>query len=130
MNAKAYRILVAATVAGLALTVGGSAVAGGPIGSLPRGWSHAEINVTIKGQAHTLILDRGRVQSTSTSTLVLKERDGSVVTVPVSSTTKVRVNGQPGSLSDVQVGFLAVTVRVDGGAAKRVHAFDPARRAG
>lgn len=117
------RVLVAATAA--ALTVAAAALAGGPIDSLPRGWSHAEINVTVKGTPHTLIFDRGRVLTASASSIVLKERDGSVVTVAVNGGTRVRINGQPGSLSDVQPGFHAIAVRVDGGAAKRLLTFRP-----
>ena len=117
------RVLVAATAT--ALTVTAAALAGGPIDSLPRGWSHAEINVTVNGTPHTLIFDRGRVQSASASAIVLRERDRSVVTVPVNGRTRVWINGQPGSLSDVQPGFFAVTVRVDGGAAKKVRAVRP-----
>ena len=120
-----HRARVLAVTAAAALTVTAAALAGDPIGSLPRGWSHAEINVTVKGTPHTLIFDRGRVQSASATALVLKERDGSVVTVAVNPRTRVRINGQPGSLSDVQPGYLAITVRMDGGAARQLRAFRP-----
>jgi hypothetical protein len=119
------RTIAAAALAGLALA---GIAAAAPLESLPPGWSHAEINVTVNGRSHTIILDRGRVQSTSSSTIVLRERDGSIVSVPVSPATKVRVNGQPASLSAIQPGFTATTRRVDGGAARLVQAFDPARR--
>jgi hypothetical protein len=118
------RIGAAALVAAAALT--GTAFAGGFQDQLPAGWSHAEINVTDKrGVSHTIILDRGRVQSVSAAAIVLRERDGSVVTVPVNPQTKVRVNGTAASLSGVRAGFRAFTFRVDGGAAKRVGAFAP-----
>ena len=79
----------------------------------------------INGKPHTYILDRGRAQSVSSSVVVLRERDRSVVTIPVNGATKVRVDGQPGSLSDVQPGYLVIAVRIDGGAAKQLRAFRP-----
>ena len=36
------------------------------IGSLPPGWSHVQVNVVIKHQAHTVSYDRGRVQAVGT----------------------------------------------------------------
>jgi len=128
MPAVRLRILAAVFAAGLALA-GVAAAAGtpGPIASLPPGWSHAEVNVTINGETHTLIYDRGRVQSATSSSLVLKERDGSVVTIPVGPKTRVRVNGQPASLADVQQGYFASTLRIDGGPAQLVRAFAPRR---
>jgi hypothetical protein len=124
----ALRLRILAAVFGACLTLAGVAAAAGgpgPIASLPPGWSHAEVNVTINGQPHTLIYDRGRVKSVSSSALVLKERDGSVVTIPVGAKTKVRVNGQPASLTDVQQGYFASTLRIDGGPARLVRAFAP-----
>jgi hypothetical protein len=122
------RLRISAAVAASALVAAGAALAASPpIGALPAGWSHAEINVMIKGKPHTFILDRGRVQSMSSSVVVLRERDGSVVSVPVGARTKVHVNGQPGSLSDVQPGYTATTVRLDGGAARELRAFRPRR---
>jgi hypothetical protein len=128
MPAVRLRILAAVFSTGLALAaVAAAAAAPGPIASLPPGWSHAEVNVTINGQTHTLIYDRGRVQSVSSSSLVLKERDGSIVSIPVGPKTRVRVNGQPASLTDVLQGYSAWTLRVDGGPARLVRAFAPRR---
>jgi len=84
---------------------------------LPPGWSHAEINVLVKGKPHTLIYDRGKVQAVSGSSLTLRERDGSVVTVTVAPNATVKVNGKSMSLADVRVGGTAQTKRVDGGPA-------------
>jgi hypothetical protein len=116
------RLLVVAAVASLAVAAGAGAAGDDPIGRFPAGWSHAEINVTQNGVSHTLIYDRGRVQSVSPSAVVLKERDGSVVTVPVSSATVVRVNGQLATLAQVKKRYQATTLRVDGGAATQLRA--------
>jgi hypothetical protein len=75
--------------------------------------------------SHTLIYDRGRVQSVSPTAVVLKERDGSVVSVPVSAATNVRVNGQPATLAQVKRRYQATTIRVDGGSATQLRAFSP-----
>jgi hypothetical protein len=111
----------AALAVWLVLVAGAGAAGGDPV-QFPAGWSHAEINVTQNGVSHTLIYDRGRVQSVSPTTVVLKERDGSVVSVPVSPATSVRVNGQPATLSQVKRRMQATTIRVDGGAATQLRA--------
>jgi hypothetical protein len=108
----------------LAVVAGAGAAGGDPI-QFPTGWSHAEINVTQNGVSHTLIYDRGRVQSVSPGAVVLKERDGSVVSVPVSAATNVRVNGQPATLAQVKRRFQATTIRLDGGSATQLRAFSP-----
>jgi hypothetical protein len=120
------RILIAALVAAFVLS--GGALAAGPAASLPAGWSHAEVNVTgPRGHAHTLIFDRGRVQSVASSSLTLKERDGSVVTIQVAPRAVVRVNGRRGSLDQILPGYTATTQGVDGRPANLVRAFQPTR---
>jgi len=108
-------LLLVVAAAG-ALATGASAAAGplGPIGKLPAGWSHAQINVVIKHQPHTLTYDRGRVTSVSPTELTLRERDGVVVTVPVSSATRVNIYGRPASLAQLRRRMAAVTVSIDG----------------
>ena len=110
------------------LLLAGAALAADPTAALPPGWSHAEINVILNGKPHTLIFDRGKVVSVETSSLTLKERDGSVVVIPLGPRTVVRVNGRLGSLSLVQPGFSALTRRVDGGPATLVRATTPLRK--
>ena len=93
--------------------------------NLPPGWSHAEINVTINGQPHTLVLDRGKVRAVSSSYLVLRERDGSIVTIRVNAKTKVRVDGVLTTIDAVHVRDTATTERIDGGPARSVRAVSP-----
>jgi hypothetical protein len=113
--------------AGVALVLAGPATPSSfpGLGSLPNGWTHAEINVTVGGTPHTLVLNTGRVQDASASSLTLREADGSVVVVPVSPSTQVVVNGQPGSIASVVPGALAMTLQVDGNPAQRVQANVP-----
>ena len=112
------RFVISAVVSAAALLLAG--VAGAikiPRPSLPAGWSHAEINVVIKHQPHTLIYDRGRVVAVTASALVLRERDGSVVTIAVSPTSQIKIAGQPAVLSQIRRLEIATTVGVDGGPA-------------
>jgi hypothetical protein len=110
---------IAATAAcSLALAAGSAWGAGG--GVMPAGWTHAEINYAVGRVPHTLILDRGRVAAVSPTSLTLREQDGSVVQIGLSSSTQVTVNGQPGQLSDIHRFAGAVTQRIDGGPATQV----------
>ena len=69
------------------------------------------------------VVERGVVQSTGPSSLVLRALDGVELVVPVGPRTRVRLNGLPASLADVRPGFVAVTVRAGDGPALRVRAF-------
>jgi hypothetical protein len=116
------RKLAAAVVMAAALAASASAAGGplGPISSLPAGWSHAQINVVIRHQPHTLTYDRGRVTLVTPSSLVLRERDGSMVTITVGPSTQIRINGSPATIAQVRRGGTATTLSVDGAAASFV----------
>jgi hypothetical protein len=126
---------VASAVAALALAAGVGAArspypgttAVPPFPNLPGAWSHAEINVTIKGVPHTLIVDRGRIVQISVVQLTLLERDGSIVVVPLDDSTLVTVNGKPATVLDLHRRMLVQTLRIDGGPAVRIRA-QPASR--
>ena len=118
------RIILAAAL--VALCCSGAALAANPAALLPVGWSHAEINVTgPRGRTHTLIYDRGRVQSIGPSSLTLLERDGSVVTIQVAPNAVILVNGAAGTFAQIQVGYNAMTLGIDGLPAQRVQAVVP-----
>jgi hypothetical protein len=93
-----------------------------PFPPLAGGWSHAEINVVIGKQPHTLILDQGRVVTVTQGQLTLLEAGGIVVSVPLAPTTKIIVGGRPAQWSDLRRRMIAATMRIDGGAAVRVRA--------
>jgi len=59
-----------------------------------------------RGPKHQV--DRGIVQSVSASQIVLRELDGSVVSIAVDSGTQVFLNGRPAALTDIQPGFVAL----------------------
>jgi hypothetical protein len=118
---------LAVLVVTLALLAPAAAVARGgggvpPFPRLPGAWSHAEINVKIKRHYHTLILDRGRIVQVSATQMTLRERDGSVVTIPLTPQTLVVVDGLAAVPGDLQKKMDAQAMRIDGGPAVRVRA--------
>ena len=116
------KLLPAAAAAAAALILAGVAAADQirAVPRLPAGWSHAEINVIVKGTPHTLVYDRGRVLAVSATSLTLREQDGSVQTIDVSASSQVTIAGQPASLSQIRLREIAITLRIDGADATRV----------
>lgn len=115
-----FSISTIAVSAALVLASAGGAARIAATPRLPAGWSHAEINVIVRGVPHTLVYDRGRVQAISTSSLTLRERDGSTQVINVSRSALVTIAGQPASLSQVRRAEIAITLRIDGADATRV----------
>jgi hypothetical protein len=117
-----HKLLVSGFVVPAALALAGAAWAARAATQpqLPPGWSHASINVIVRGVPHTLVYDRGRVQAVSTSSITLRERDGSSVTINVSPTSRVTINGNPASLSQIRRFEIATTLQIDGAPATRV----------
>jgi hypothetical protein len=119
---KLMKLLV---VLALALALAGVAVAapGPPVPKFPRfpgDWSHADVNVVVKRVPHTLTLDRGRIVQISTTQLTLREKDGSMPTIPITPDTIVTILGRPATILDLRKKELAETLRVDGGPAVRL----------
>jgi hypothetical protein len=52
---------------------------------------------------------QGVVQSVSGSAVVVRQLDGSAVSVGISRNTRITVDGRPGKISDVKPGFVLVT---------------------
>jgi hypothetical protein len=99
---------------------------GGPpppqIPRIPGTWWHVELNVTIKKQPHTLIVDRGKITEITTTQLTLRERDGSTAVIPLNAQTIVTLDNRPATISNLRRRMTATTLLVDGGAAVRVRA--------
>jgi hypothetical protein len=117
-----------ATVAAAAALAASASAAGGPFGavsSLPAGWSHAQINVVIRNQPHTLTFDRGRVVSVAPTQLILRESDGSMAQISVSASTQVMIAGRPASLAQIHRNEWALAVSIDGGPASAVRITIP-----
>jgi hypothetical protein len=118
---------LAALLASLSLLAFAGVAAGGggappQIPRIPGTWSHAEINVRIKREPHTLILDRGRVLQVTTSQITLREGAGGDTAIPVSAETLVTIDGRRASITDLRRRMFATTMRIDGGDAVRVRA--------
>ncbi|HEY1367663.1 MAG TPA: hypothetical protein VGF23_11130 [Gaiellaceae bacterium] len=70
-----------------------------------------EIILQDSAGAHDYLIDRGHIRSLGPSSLVLRERDGTVVTVPVSATATITFKGAPTSFSALKRGMVVTTVR-------------------
>ena len=70
-----------------------------------------------------LTTDRGIVQSVSATELVLRGLDGSAVSIAVGPSTRVKLNGRPALLANVQPGFVASVVHNGSRPAVVVRAF-------
>ena len=70
-----------------------------------------------------LEIDRGVVQSVSTTQIVLRELDGSSVALAVNGSTQVLLNGSPAQLADIQPGFVAAVAHNGPRPARIIRAF-------
>jgi hypothetical protein len=71
----------------------------------------AEVVLQDGGVLHDYRVDRGRIRAVGASSLTLLERDGTLVTVPVSPTAEVRLGGRAVPLQRLRRGFVAITIR-------------------
>jgi hypothetical protein len=53
---------------------------------------------------------QGVVQSLSGSTVVVRQLDGTTVSVGISRATRITIDGRSGKISDVKPGFVLVTI--------------------
>jgi hypothetical protein len=78
---------------------------------------------TATAATRTLTVDRGVVQSVSSTLIVLRELDGSTVALQVGARTRVLLNGQPATLTDIRPGFVAAVTHNGSAPARVVRAF-------
>ena len=107
------RMLVLAAVTLLALASTGHAATSLPRKEGPRKERDAKV-------------ERGIVQSISRRAIVLKELDGSTLTMRVDVKTRVFLDGKRASVLSVQRGFVAVVKR-ERNYAREIRAFDPTK---
>jgi invasion protein IalB len=108
--------LVAAVFATLGLTATVAAKPGKP--HSPH--AHAQKAKKAKHAVH------GVVEAVGSDSITLTLKNGDSLTIPVIADTKIRVNGKPGSLSDIQVGYRAEAKLAKDGSAKVIDAKDAA----
>jgi hypothetical protein len=119
------RTFVVSAVAAVALAGSTAASAGGGPPAFPRlpgNWSHAEINVTIHRQPHTLILDRGRIIQASRTQITVRHPDGTIATIQIVHRTIVTLDGFRAFPAELQRGDGVETMQIDGPPAVRVRA--------
>ena len=86
----------------------------------------AALAATSAAAASDRVVERGIVQSVGPGAVVLRALDGTDITVPVGSATRVRLNGRAATLAAVTPGLVAEAVRVGSGTAVALRAFGPA----
>jgi hypothetical protein len=117
--------VVASALAAATLAGGADAIRLPAPPNLPAGWSHATVNVVIRRVPHTFTYDHGRVVAVSSTSLTLREPDGSIVTIAVDPNTRVKIAGRLATIDQVRRLEMATTVTVDGGAAALVQVRIP-----
>jgi hypothetical protein len=84
------------------------------------GFVRAEVIVKRGGIVQSVRLDRGRVRMFDRGSLVLREVDGTLVTVPIDPTTRFQLLGRSARYAAIRRGMIATTRRVDDGPAQLV----------
>ena len=84
-----------------------------PLGSYLFGPKLVRADVLIKdgGVLHLYRVDRGVIRSKANGALVLRERDGSLVTIAVAPNAAITVGGQPASYAALRKGMGATVIR-------------------
>jgi hypothetical protein len=72
----------------------------------------AEVILQDGGGVYDYRVDRGRLRNVSGDTLSLLERDGTLVTIPVSPTAEIFVRGQRVRIAALRRNMLVTTVRL------------------
>jgi len=106
-------IAAAASVVTALVLVQGGAASLGSLGTFFFGPKlvRAEVITNEGGTIHDYRVDRGKIRANTQGNLTLLERDGTLVTVPVSPTADIRLGSVTVPLSRLRRGFTATTVR-------------------
>ena len=71
----------------------------------------ADVLVKDGGALHLYRVDRGVIRSKANGALVLRERDGSLVTISVAPNAAITVGGQPAAYTALRKGMAATVIR-------------------
>jgi hypothetical protein len=82
----------------------------------------AEVLVKDAGVLHVYRVDRGVIRSKAPGQLALRERDGTLVTVAVSPTATITLNGRVASFAQLRRGMVATVIREGDAPATEVRA--------
>lgn len=80
----------------------------------------AQVILRDAGGVYDYRIDRGRIRNATGDALALLERDGTVVTIPVSPSAEILFKGRRVPLSALRRGMIATTVRLGGAPAHQV----------
>jgi hypothetical protein len=83
----------------------------------------AEVVLKVNGAILYYRLDRGRIRAVRGGSVILWERDRTLVTVPVAPTAEIFLNDQPASPAALRRGMQALTIREGDSPAQTVYAF-------
>jgi hypothetical protein len=122
------RVSVTAVVAAVALA--GPAVVQAATAAKPAQPGAQGKNPPARGGAANVKAGRGEgiVQSVAANGVVLRQLDGSTVSISVGSSTQVFVDGKHALLTDVKAGYVASAAWKEGGTAHVLQAFDLSAR--
>ena len=67
--------------------------------------------VSVDGVSHDFRLDQGRLRQVTPSSLVVREADGTIVTISVSPVARVKLNGQNAGYTQLKRGMTALVIR-------------------
>ena len=102
----------------------------GALGPFARRLTHGDLHLFVRGHDVEVRVDRGVLQAIGSDSVTLHELDGSDVTVPVDSSTRVIRMGRPAMLSALRTGDLAITIREAGKSARVLRSPGHPPRAG
>jgi hypothetical protein len=113
MMRRLVGIAAAATAVSAFALVQSGAAGPGSLGSFFFGPKlvRAEVITNEGGTIHDYRVDRGRIRAVAPGSLTLFERDGTLVTVPISATADIRLDGVTVPLTRLRRTFVATTVR-------------------
>jgi hypothetical protein len=83
----------------------------------------AEVVLKVNGALLYYRLDRGKIRAVRDGSLLLWERDRTLVTVPVAANAEILLNNQPASPAALRRGMQALTIREGDNPAQAVYAF-------
>ena len=82
----------------------------------------ADVLVKDGGVLHLYRVDRGVIRSKANGSLVLRERDGSLVEIAVAPTAAITIGGRPAAYANLRRGMIATVIRDGDAPANEVRA--------